>query len=533
LVSRRTSLAEGGLAVKQQRSVAGFAMSVLCLSMLACGDAPGPEDAPPANAAGALAASSDSSSVVPEAAVPERAVTDAGADNPATALIDGPDGASASSGDSAHGSSSAAISGANASGAAVGRTSRVPRPDSVRALYVNGWAAGSRSRMANLIRIANETEINAFIIDIKESDTYLSYKGTNIALAKEIGADQRPTSVWLPALIDTLDAYGIYSIARIVVFKDRMLAEKKPELAIRHENGNVWKDKKGGPWVNPYDRRVWDYNIAIAREALDLGFGELQWDYVRFPDVTNSARAVMRYPGSDGVSRAANIRAFIEYSKQQLASYNVPVAADVFGLVTHAEGDVEIGQNWEQVTVAADVLLPMVYPSHYYKGLYGLSRPIANPYQVVRLATADAIARNTFLADSAGVAVAEVMPWLEAMSIRGASYGAAELRAQIQGAYDSGAKSWALWNPGSKFGPFEGALRSASGELSAVELSGWQAPEYDLPRHRLSPLVRRRARALAVADSVAAVVNDSIGAAPAAAGTPQVPPPAQDSTEQH
>lgn len=369
---------------------------------------------------------------------------------------------------------------------------RVPHPDSVRALYVNAWASGSRSRMDNLIRIADETEINAFIIDIKESDTYLSYKGTNIALAKEIGADLRPATTWLPALVDTLIAHGIYPIARIVVFKDRMLAEKKPELAIRHANGQVWKDNKGGPWVNPYDKRVWDYNIDIAREALDMGFSELQWDYVRFPDVTNSARAVMRYPGSNSVSREDNIRNFILYSKQQLAEYNVPVTADVFGLVTHVEGDVEIGQNWEKITSVADAVLPMVYPSHYYAGLYGFAKPIANPYQIVRLATADAVARNKWLSDSAGIAVAEVMPWLEAMSIRGANFGAAEVRLQIQATYDSGLKSWALWNPGSKFGEFEAALRPAAGGLSAVERGGWRAPKWELPRQRLSPLVRRR-----------------------------------------
>ena len=149
---------------------------------------------------------------------------------------------------------------------------RVPKPDSVRALYVNAWAAGSRSRMAELIRITDATEINALIIDIKESDTYLSHSGTTIALAREIGADKRPATTWLPELVDTLRAHGIYSIARIVVFKDRMLAERKPDLAIRHVNGGLWRDNKGGAWVNPYDRRVWDYNIAIAREALEMGF---------------------------------------------------------------------------------------------------------------------------------------------------------------------------------------------------------------------------------------------------------------------
>ncbi|MEO7963535.1 MAG: putative glycoside hydrolase, partial [Gemmatimonadaceae bacterium] len=335
---------------------------------------------------------------------------------------------------------------------------RVPRPDSVRALYVNAWASGSRSRMTDLIRIADETEINAFVIDVKESDTYLAYTGTKIPLAKEIGADKRPATTWLPALIDTLQAHNIYPIARIVVFKDRMLAEKKPEFAIRHVNGSVWRDNKGGAWVNPYDRRVWDYNIAIAREALELGFSELQWDYVRFPDVTNSARKVMAYPGSGDKSRSDNIRDFILYTKQQLHDLQVPVTADVFGLVTNSEGDVDIGQNWEKLISTADAVLPMTYPSHYYAGLYGFARPHSVPYEILRLATEDAVERTKWLADSAKVKVGEIRPWLEAMSIRGVHFGPAELRLQMQGAYDSGLKSWSLWNPGSKYAEFLDAL---------------------------------------------------------------------------
>lgn len=396
---------------------------------------------------------------------------------------------------------------------------RVPRPDSVRALYVNAWAAGSRSRMAELIRIADETEVNAFVVDIKESDTFLAYDATQIPLAKEIGADQRPATKWLPALVDTLQAHGIYSIARIVVFKDRMLAEKKPELAIRHVNGNVWRDNKGGAWVNPYDRRVWDYNIAIAREALDMGFSELQWDYVRFPDVTNTARKVMTYPGSSGKGRADNIRDFILYSKEKLRDYAVPVTADVFGLVTHAEGDVEIGQNWESIITAADAVLPMTYPSHYYAGLYGFARPHANPYEILRLATQDAVERTNWVRDSAKVPVGEIRPWLEAMSIRGLRYGPAELREQMHGAYDSGLKSWALWNPGSKYAEFVDAFRPADGGLSPVERRGWTAPKWELPRARLSQVIRKREERLARARADSAG-RDSLAAAGAGKGSP-------------
>lgn len=390
---------------------------------------------------------------------------------------------------------------------------RVARPDSMRALYVNAWAAGSRSRMAELLRIADATEINAFIIDIKESDTFLTYDSTSIPIALEIGADKRPATKWLRELVDTLTAHEIYSVARIVVFKDRMLAEKKPEFAIRHTNGGLWRDKKGGAWVNPYDKRVWDYNIAIAREALDMGFSELQWDYVRFPDVTNTMRATMVYPGSGAKTRQDNIRDFILYSKEQLRSYNVAVTADVFGLVTHDEGDVQIGQHWETVITAADAVLPMVYPSHYANGHYGFARPGAVPYNLIRVSLTDAVVRTKFVADSAKVPVGEIRPWLEAMSIRGLSYGSREVRQQIQATYDAGLKSWALWNPGSKYAEFEGALRPAAGGKSAAEQNGWVAPTWTPARSLLSQTTRKR-------DARAA---GSPGAAPSATAQPAAP----------
>jgi hypothetical protein len=392
---------------------------------------------------------------------------------------------------------------------------RVPRPDSVRALYVNGWAAGSRSRMRNLIRIADETEVNAFVIDIKESDTYLVHDSTAIPLAREIGADQRPASKWLPALVDTLEAHGIYPIARIVVFKDRMLAERKPELAIRDLAGEVWGDRDGKPWVNPYDRRVWDYNIAIAREALDMGFAEVQWDYVRFPDVTESQRREMVYPGSGETIREDNIRDFITYSAEQLSDYRVPITADVFGLVTYMDGDVGIGQNWEKLIQAADVLLPMVYPSHYYAGMYGFQSPNAHPYEIVRVSMQDAVERTRYLAEE-GKDVGEVMPWLQAMSaewIDEIQYGPTHLRAQIQAVLDAGLKSWTLWNPSSRYDVFLPALRPADGSLSPIERSGWRPSPWEIPRQRMSIVVRRRE----AAGRAAAAARDSAHAAPPAA----------------
>jgi hypothetical protein len=349
--------------------------------------------------------------------------------------------------------------------------------------------------MRDLIAIADTTEVNAFVIDVKESDTYLTYDSTAIALAKEIGADTRPGSKWLPALLDSLRAHRIYPIARIVVFKDRMLAEKKPELAIRAASGGVWHDGMGKPWVNPYDRRVWDYNVAIAREALDMGFHEVQWDYVRFPDVTPAVRAGMVFPGAGGKTRWDNIRDFILYSRARLARYGVPVSADIFGVMTNVEDDMGIGQLWEEVVQAADHVHPMVYPSHYRAGYYGFRLPDANPYEVVRIALEDGVARRGYVGGP-GKRTAGIEPWLQAFTADylhdGITYDAARLRAQIQATYDAGLKGWILWNPGSNFATYRAALRPERGGPSAVERGGWRAPRWQVPRDRLSRVILRR-----------------------------------------
>src|SRR5690606_18436077 len=205
-----------------------------------------------------------------------------------------------------------------------------------------------------------------------------------------------------------------------------------------------------------------------------MGFAEVQWDYVRFPDVTETQRRSMVYPASDGITREDNIRQFIDYSAEQLREYQVPIAADVFGLVTYMDGDVGIGQNWEKVIEAADVVLPMVYPSHYYAGMYGFQTPNAHPYEIVRISMQDAVERTEYLRRQ-GKKTGEVMPWLQAMSaewIDDIQYGPTHLREQIQAVYDSGLKSWTLWNPSSRYDLFVPALRREDGSLSPVELSG-------------------------------------------------------------
>ncbi|HET9983636.1 MAG TPA: putative glycoside hydrolase [Longimicrobiales bacterium] len=319
----------------------------------------------------------------------------------------------------------------------------VPRPKAIRGLYLNAWAAGSPRKLAKLIDIADRTEVNTFVVDVKEGG-FISYR-SQVPVAKELGLDSAYIRD-IRGVLKKLKAHGIYPIARIVCFKDPVLAEKRPEWAIHRQDGALWADAKGKHWVDSYNRRVWDYNIAIAKEALELGFAEVQWDYVRFPDVTASVRKTMVYPAAQGRTREDAIREFLLYSRKELAPYGVPVTADVFGLTVTAIDDMGIGQRWEKLTTAADVLLPMVYPSHYFRGNYGLAYPNAVPYKTVYNAMSEALRRT-----KAAGGTAQIRPWLQDFTLGPPHYGPSEVRAQIQAVYDNGLDEWILWNPGSNY----------------------------------------------------------------------------------
>jgi hypothetical protein len=343
---------------------------------------------------------------------------------------------------------------------------RVAKPETVRALYLNAWAAGSSRKLAKLIDIADKTEINSFVIDVKEGGE-ISYP-SKVKLAIEAGANREYIRN-VRRLLDTLRAHNIYPIARIVVFKDPVLATAKPELAVKNKDGTVWKDNKGKAWVDTYNRAVWDYNIALAREAIELGFSEVQWDYIRFTDAPMSYRARAVYPAAAGRTRQDAVREFMLYSREKLKDLNVPITADVFGLTVSTKGDMGIGQEWEKMIDAVDVILPMVYPSHYIPGNYGLSSPNAYPYRVIYRSMQDAMDRSKPFANAA-----TIRPWLQAFTLGPPRYGPAYVRAQIEAVYDAGLTEWVLWSPGSNYDP--AALAPEGGEAPAFEIPGGKGP---------------------------------------------------------
>jgi hypothetical protein len=320
------------------------------------------------------------------------------------------------------------------------------RPEVVRGLYVNRWAVLGQ-RIWELIGVAKRTEVNALVLDVKDDRGYVLYR-SSVPLAKEIGADSTmPASqTRMRAILDTMRANGIFPIARIVVAKDPVLANAKREWAVqRRSDGKPWLDKEGNPWLDPHQRAVWKYAADLAEEAVGLGFSEVQFDYVRFPDDPRLVRET-RFPLAKGRLRATVIRDQLGYLKERVAQLKVPMAIDVFGLTTTDSTDMGIGQRWEQFADQADVVLPMTYPSHYAHGTYGISHPNASPYATIDHAMKDAKARN------ANVTPAPlIVPWYQDFTMGAPRYGATQLRAQMQAGYDNGVRSWILWNPGSRY----------------------------------------------------------------------------------
>lgn len=319
-------------------------------------------------------------------------------------------------------------------------------PHAIRALYVNRFAAQSKTKMRHLIGVADSTEINGLVIDIKD-EFGLNWHSSDPVLQRNEGGMTKVAD--LKGLVDTLRAHGILPIARIVVFKDSVAARLNPEHTIRKADGTPWHDKKGITWVNPYSRAIWDYNFRVAQEAVRMGFGEIQYDYIRFPEPYKSLPPQV-FPESEGRSKQDALNEFLAASQQRFGKMGVRTTADIFGLVTTVRGPLEVGQFWEKISPVVDVVLPMVYPSHYPHGSFAIHSPNAEPQKTIFIALSVARQRDEKL----GIKMPEadhVRPWLQAFTLGAPHYGPAEIQAQKQAAYDAGYDGWVLWNPGSKF----------------------------------------------------------------------------------
>jgi len=345
-------------------------------------------------------------------------------------------------------------------------------PAVVHALYANAWVFGS-PRFYDLVRLADTTEINALVIDVKDDTGYLTYRSA-VPIAAAIGANRRIRASDVRERLALLASRGIHPIARIVVAKDPLLADGRPDWAIHDTRGGLWRDRQGNAWVDGYQDSVWAYAADLAAEAVLVGFAEVQFDYVRFPDEPEWLLSRAIYPARpEGESQRQAVRRHLALLRNRVSPLGVPFTVDVFGLTTSATTDMGIGQYWEDLVHVADVVLPMVYPSHYQRGAYGFLHPNSEPYAVVRKALEYGIERS-----AAVPGAAKIRPYLQAFTLGRPRYTADEVRAQIRAVEDLGIQDWVLWNARGVYPA--GALRArARGySVSAATPAGSEGAPY-------------------------------------------------------
>lgn len=330
---------------------------------------------------------------------------------------------------------------------------QIPRPEpvKVKGIYVSGPVAGI-DKMDELIDLVDSTELNAMVIDVKNDEGKVTYKMQS-DLVQELETSVR----YIPdisALVEKCKQENIYLIARIVAFRDPYLAEKKPEWAVHTKGGEIFRDQNGMAWINPYEREVWDYLVEVASQAAADGFDEVQFDYIRF-STDLGAEEVDYGPRAAETDKVEIITQFTEYLYEKLAPQGVYVAADVFGTVIDNKTDQKIvGQEYTAMAQHLDYICPMVYPSHYHNGAYGLEVPDADPYATVYAAASSSVRELETVPEEKR---AHVRLWLQSFTagwIQGhISYGPQQIREQIKGVYDAGYEEWILWNAAVNYQP--------------------------------------------------------------------------------
>jgi hypothetical protein len=315
---------------------------------------------------------------------------------------------------------------------------------------MTSWVASQKNMRTELVKLIDETELNAIVMDIKDYSGKIVFKISSPKL-KAYGSEEIRVRD-LKEFIEELHRKNIYVIARIAVFQDAYFVNYRPDLAVKNKNREkIWKDRKGISWIDPGSREYWDYIILLAKEARSLGFDEVNFDYIRYPsdgDMVN-----IYYPLSSTTSKSIVLESFFSYLSDNLKSTGITTSADLFGMVTTSDNDMGIGQVLEKALPYFDYISPMVYPSHYPLNFVGFKDPEAHPYEIINFSLKSAIER----AVRASTSPEKIRPWLQDFGLRQV-YGSKEVRAQIKAVNDLGLTSWMLWSASNKYS--KGALES-------------------------------------------------------------------------
>ena len=326
----------------------------------------------------------------------------------------------------------------------------------VKGIFLTASTVNNEKRFNKLIQLVNDTVLNTMVVDVKNDVGRLTYK-SNVDLAKEIGVNDNIIIEDFPEKMEVLLANNIYPIARMVTFKDKRIGAARPDLVLKTKNGDVWRDRSGNTWLNPFNKDAWEYPIQLAEEAALMGFKEIQFDYVRFP--TDGNIRLIDYSDSEGRTRADAITAFLKHARERLEPLGAYVSADVFGDIINVRGDSGIGQNYDSLAVNTDILCPMIYPSHYNLGYYGIDYPNSSPYKMVYQAMRSAVSRMEKI-ETEDKNKAILRPWIQDFDAgylkkqygpNFIPYGPEQVKAQIQAVYDAGVKEWLFWNAGNVY----------------------------------------------------------------------------------
>jgi hypothetical protein len=320
----------------------------------------------------------------------------------------------------------------------------IKTPESVKALYMSSWVAGTSNLRNNIVSKIDENEINAVVIDIKDYTGRISYIPTDPYLL-EIGSGEARIRD-IREFIELLHKKNIYVIGRLSVFQDKYLVDHRPELAVKKasDKNSPWRDRKGISWLDAGSMPVWEYTLAIALDAYAQGFDEINFDYIRFPSDGNMKD--IYYPVSEGKIKHEVMKSFFAYLDEKLHAQNIPISADLFGMTATNYDDLGIGQVLEDALPHFDFIAPMVYPSHYPATWNGIPSPAKEPYKVIYASVKKAGER----AEALGLSKNKIRPWLQDFNL-GATYTAEMVRAQITATYDAGLNSWMMWDAGNTY----------------------------------------------------------------------------------
>ncbi|MHB1160892.1 MAG: putative glycoside hydrolase [Chloroflexota bacterium] len=332
------------------------------------------------------------------------------------------------------------------------------RPDRVagvvKGLYLTYYGVGSDALRGHVLKLADSTEVNSVVIDVKGDRGWIAYR-SSVPMVKEIGAQQEIMIQDPRAFLAELKKRGVYSIARIVTFKDKPLSTARPDLSVMNsDTGKPWVDNEGLTWADPTRQEVWDYNIALATEAIELGFDEVQFDYVRFPTDAGAGNPLSSIGFSKAntmANRLAAINGFLEKAKEAIHAKGGLISADIFGYVVWRDDDMGIGQKLEELAERVDYVSPMVYPNLFWDGIpaeggarYANQQAGLYPYEVVYESMKMAARR---------IGAEKLRPWLQYYNdyLTGKGYTAADVDLQKRATYENGITGWLFWDPSNRF----------------------------------------------------------------------------------